>query len=253
MAKPAKTDRLTSLPVSVLNGLGANIKYCNHQHHRTTCCFIYLSYHEGVKRNAKDSTRGDAIRPRVAPLDSILLYCIDLQTTFACQVCHARIYWPRDDANNPGVWPGQVAYHSCNQPSSQGFIISVNQCDENFVYAVRYMQLQLKLAVGSFRPGSGVSAKDWGTACSNHKSESYQAVPYLTNLGPPEMGRRLLTRYASKGTSGKSSSLICGGWPTEVRRAPHPRLVNWGKGISWDGQDGPSNREVKPDSLSFVI
>lgn len=170
-------------------------------------------------------------------MDSTLLYCINLQTTFACQVCHARIYRPRDDASNPGVWPGQVAYQSCNQPSPQGFInISVNHCDVNSVYAVKHMQLQLKLAVGSFRPGCGVSAKDWGTVCSNHKSESYQAVPYLANLGPPELGRRLLTRYASMRTSGKSSSLICGGWPTDVRRST-PQTCELGKRhfLGWPG------------------
>lgn len=64
------------------------------------------------------------------------------------------------------------------------------------------MQLQLKLAVESFGPGSGMSAKDWGTTGSNHKPESYRAVPYLTDLGAPE-----LTRCASMGTSGKSSNV----------------------------------------------
>lgn len=118
MVKPAK-ERPPSLQalcsnqgmVSILNGTSS-------QHMTFTSLtssdrmLLYLSYHEGVKRNAMDSTRGNAIRPRVAPLDSTLLCCINLQTT----AYHARIYRRGRIASNPGVWPGQVAYHSCNQP-----------------------------------------------------------------------------------------------------------------------------------------
>jgi hypothetical protein len=109
MVKPVK-DRPPSFRalcsnqgmVSVLNGTSS-------QHRMLTplissdCIMLYLSYHEGVKRKAKDSTRGNAIRPRVAPLDTTLIRCINLQTMLACQVYHARIYCRGRIASNPGV------------------------------------------------------------------------------------------------------------------------------------------------------